>query len=63
LLRRPDPDANDLAALDAAWEDEAVTFGPDSADGCKDGLMARVRGAMRPAPDMPSAPHSVPPRQ
>ena len=26
LLALPDPDANDLAALDAAWEDEAVTL-------------------------------------
>lgn len=53
LLQLPDPDANDLAALDAAWEDEPVNFGPGSGDGCKDGLIARVRGALRPAPDMP----------
>jgi len=53
LLHLPDPDANDLAALDAAWEDEPVNFGPGSGDGCKDGLIARVRGGMRPAPDMP----------
>ena len=46
----------DLAALDAAWEDEAVSFGPGASDGCKDGLIARVRGALRPAPDMPAAP-------
>lgn len=52
LLEAPDPDASDLAALDAAWEDEPVTFGP-AAGGCKDGLIARVRGAMRPAPGMP----------
>ena len=52
LLQAPDPDANDLAALDAAWEDEPVTFGP-AAGGCKDSLIARVRGALRPAPDMP----------
>lgn len=50
LLQSPDPDATDLAALDAAWEDEPVNFGPGSGDGCKDGLIARVRGAMRPAP-------------
>jgi nitrate reductase molybdenum cofactor assembly chaperone NarJ/NarW len=54
LLQEPDADANDLAALDAAWEDEPVTFGP-AAGGCKDGLIARVRGALRPAPDMPPA--------
>jgi nitrate reductase delta subunit len=52
LLQQPDPEATDLAALDAAWEGEPVTFGP-GATGCKDGLIARVRGAMRPAPDMP----------
>ena len=32
---------------------QPVTFGPGAGDGCKDGLIARVRGAMRPAPDMP----------
>jgi nitrate reductase delta subunit len=53
LLQLPDPDATDLNALDAAWEDEPVSFGPVSGDGCKDSLIARVRGAMRPAPDMP----------
>jgi len=58
LLQLPDPDATDLAALDAAWEDEPVNFGPGSGDGCKDGLIARVRGAMRPAPDMPQRPRS-----
>jgi len=55
LLALPDPDANDLKALDAAWEDAEVRFGPTANDGCKDGLIARVRGAMRPAPDMPAA--------
>lgn len=53
LLELPDPDATDLAALDRAWEDEPVRFGPGSGDGCKDGLIARVRAALRPAPDMP----------
>jgi nitrate reductase delta subunit len=52
LLELPDPEATDLVALDAAWEDEPVTFGP-AAGGCKDSLIARVRGALRPAPDMP----------
>ena len=51
LLKLPDPDATDLAALDAAWEDEPVNFGPDQ--GCKDGIIARIRGGLRPAPDMP----------
>jgi nitrate reductase delta subunit len=58
LLQLPDPDANDLAALDAAWEDEPVNFGPGSGDGCKDNIVARVRGGMRPAPDMPQRPRS-----
>ena len=61
LLRLPDPDASDLAALDAAWEDEPVNFGPDN--GCKDGLIARVRGGLRPAPDMPPVNRPVMPRQ
>ena len=63
LLALPDPDANDFAALDAAWEDEEVRFGPGANDGCKDGLIARVRGGLRPAPDMPAATHTIPPRQ
>jgi len=62
LLQLPDPEATDLAALDRAWEDEPVNFGPGSGDGCKDGLIARVRGALRPAPDMPPATRSIPPR-
>jgi nitrate reductase delta subunit len=57
-MQAPDPDASDFAALDAAWEDEPVSFGPGAA-GCKDGLIARVRGALRPAPDMP---RNLPPR-
>jgi nitrate reductase delta subunit len=48
LLSEPDPDPTDLAALDAAWEDEPVTFGP-SATSCKDGVIARIRAARRPA--------------
>jgi nitrate reductase molybdenum cofactor assembly chaperone NarJ/NarW len=63
LLTLPDPDADDLAALDGAWEAEAVTFGPGASDGCKDGLIARVRGGLRPAPDMPPATRAAPPRE
>ena len=54
LLALPDPDPLDLAALDAAWEDEPVRFGPGASDSCKDTLMAHVRGGLRPAPDMPA---------
>ena len=46
--------------VDAAWEDEPVNFGPGSGDGCKDGLVARVRGAMRPAPGVASPSRSTP---
>ena len=63
LLSLPDPEAYDLAALDAAWEDEPVNFGPGASDVCKDGLIARVRGGLRPAPDMPAVHRPVPPRQ
>jgi nitrate reductase delta subunit len=48
LLAQEDIDPLDLAALDAAWESEPVTFGP-GATGCKDGLIARLRAAKRPA--------------
>jgi nitrate reductase delta subunit len=51
LMQEPDPDPLDLAALDAAWEDEPVTFGP-GATSCKDGLVARLRAARRPAEDL-----------
>ena len=56
LLSEPDEDPNDLAALDAAWEEEEVTFGPGAAAAAqcgKDGLAAKVRAARRPAPGMP----------
>jgi nitrate reductase delta subunit len=56
LLDEVDEDPNDLAALDAAWEDEEVTFGPGAAAAAqcgKDGLSAKLRAARRPAPDMP----------
>ena len=62
LLTLPDPDAGDLAALDAAWEDAPVNFGPGAGDACKDGLIARIRGGLRPAPDMPAT-RTIPPRQ
>jgi nitrate reductase delta subunit len=43
----PDEDAHDLAALDAAWEEAAVRFGPGEAtDGCgTDRLRTRLRAA------------------
>ncbi len=57
ILNEPDPDPNDFTALDAAWEDEPVQFGPAAADSCKDGLIARVRAGRRPAPGMPAGVH------
>ena len=54
LRQEPDPDPDDLEALDAAWEEEEVVFGPKGAADCgKDGLAARLRQATRPAPGMP----------
>jgi nitrate reductase delta subunit len=47
----PDEDPDDLAALDAAWEEAAVQFGPGEAiDGCgTDRLRTRLRAAQRAA--------------
>ncbi len=53
LLGETDEDPNDLAALDAAWEEEEVTFGPAAAAAAqcgKDDLAAKLRAARRPAP-------------
>ena len=53
LRAEPDPEPDDLEALDAAWEEEEVTFGPGAADAkgaCGvEGLSTRLRAAMRPA--------------
>lgn len=60
LLAEPDPEPDDLEALDAAWEDEEVLFGPGVAsDACgKDGLAAKLRQVRRPAPglEQPASP-------
>jgi nitrate reductase molybdenum cofactor assembly chaperone NarJ/NarW len=47
----PEEDPNDLAAMDAAWEEAAVRFGPGEAmDGCStDRLRTRLRAASRDA--------------
>lgn len=50
LLGEPDAEANDLQALDAAWEDAPVVFGPGASGGCGDDLAVRLRAARRPAP-------------
>lgn len=47
----PDEDPDDLAALDATWEEAAVRFGPgEAADACgTDRLRTRLRAAQRDA--------------
>jgi nitrate reductase delta subunit len=51
LRAEPDPEPDDLEALDEAWAEEEVRFGPGSADDCgRDGLFAKLRQAYRPAP-------------
>jgi nitrate reductase delta subunit len=57
LSHEPDEDPNDLVTLDAAWEEEEVTFGPAAAAAAqcgKDGLAAKLRAVRRPAPGMPA---------
>lgn len=51
LRAEPDPEPDDFEALDAAWEEEEVRFGPSSNADCgRDGLVAKLRHATRPAP-------------
>jgi len=50
LLKAPDSDPTDLAALDAAWEEEEVRFGPGAQEqgACgHEGLIAKLRHARR----------------
>lgn len=57
LMGEPDEDPNDLAALDAAWEEEQVTFGPASAATVQcgqEGLAAKLRAGRRSAPGAPA---------
>jgi len=49
LRAEQDGDPDDLAALDAAWQDAPVTFGPEALGSCKEGLIARIRAGSRPA--------------
>lgn len=53
LLEEPDPEPTDLDALDAAWEEEEVKFGPGTqGEGAcgKESLIARLRHARRAVP-------------
>jgi nitrate reductase delta subunit len=43
LMREPDDDPNDLEALDKAWAEEQVTFGPDKVDCPKAALLQRMK--------------------
>jgi nitrate reductase delta subunit len=56
VAAEPVDDPNDLAALDAAWLDAEVRFGPASADACgRDGLAAKLRAGRRSAQPAPPA--------
>lgn len=45
LLQEPDDDPNDLAALDRAWAEEQVTFGPDAVSCPKADMVKRGSAA------------------
>jgi len=60
LRAEPDPEPDDLAALDAAWEEEEVLFGPGAATCGKDSIVSKVRQALRPAPGMAPQPPTGP---
>lgn len=55
VVEENDADPGDLAALDDAWEDKPVTFGPEAAGGCRDTLIAKIRAGRRPAAGVQSA--------
>jgi nitrate reductase delta subunit len=63
LRGEPDPSPDDLEALDAAWHDEEVSFGPGSAAAAACGIVqlsAKLRQAGRPAPGLESPPAARP---
>jgi len=51
LLSEPQEDPNDLAALDKAWEETAVTFGPSADEGCPKAEAMLKAMAGEPKPD------------
>ena len=58
LLKAPDTDPMDLVALDAAWEEEEVRFGPGAQGqgACgHEGLIAKLRHARRAVDPAPSS--------
>jgi len=54
LLSERDDDPEDLAALDAVWEEAQVTFGPDPEAGCPASRDILARMDMPPAPARPA---------
>ncbi|WP_127901145.1 nitrate reductase molybdenum cofactor assembly chaperone [Solirhodobacter olei] len=52
LVAEPETDPDDLAALDAVWEETEVTFGPDPNAGCPASrdMLARMDIPVTPAP-------------
>lgn len=62
LRAEPDPEPDDLEALDAAWAEEEVRFGPGAAaaDCGKEGLAAKIRQARRPAAGLEPVPGAGP---
>lgn len=55
LRAKPDPGADDFEAVDKAWEEEAVRFGPEPAE--PTGLMAKLRAWRRPADGVRTGPN------
>ncbi len=54
LLAAEDDDPNDLEALDATWQETAVTFGPDPNAGCP--AVRETLAKMTPPPTQPGEP-------
>ncbi len=50
LLREPEEDPDDLSALDRAWEETAVTFGPSTDEGCPkaEAMLQAMNGQTQP---------------
>jgi nitrate reductase delta subunit len=58
MLAAPDDDPDDLAALDAVWEETEVTFGPDPNAGCPQvrDMLATMDTPRNPPPARPAMP-------
>lgn len=53
LMREPEENPDDLEALDKAWEETAVNFGPSTDEGCPktDAMLRTMSGENRPPPN------------